>query len=100
MMNNPIHNNPKPKCLAKTRHGTLCKTACVKGKKRCRMHGGAKGSGAKIGNKNAFKHGRYSSEAIKMRLETNQLIKQYKAELKEIDEMIDFEDDEFNELYD
>ena len=28
------------------------------------MHGGAPGSGAPLGNKNALKHGRYTREAI------------------------------------
>jgi len=70
-------------CLAQTRYGTLCKTMPVKGKKRCRMHGGANGTGAPKGNRNAFKHGRYSAETIKMRLEANQLIRQYKAMMKE-----------------
>ncbi|WP_420705652.1 hypothetical protein [Porphyrobacter sp. CACIAM 03H1] len=34
----------------------------MKGKARCRMHGG-KGSGAPRGNRNAFKHGGRSDEA-------------------------------------
>jgi hypothetical protein len=28
------------------------------------MHGGAKGSGAPVGNQNAFKHGAYTREAL------------------------------------
>jgi uncharacterized protein YjcR len=31
------------------------------------MHGGAAGSGAPKGNKNALKHGRYTREAIEFR---------------------------------
>ncbi len=42
-----------PRCGAKTRSGTPCKSPAVRGKKRCRMHGGAFGSGAPRGNKNA-----------------------------------------------
>jgi hypothetical protein len=80
-----MKDNLKIKCFAKTRRGTLCEKLVVKGRNRCRMHGGAKGSGAKIGNKNALKHGRYSGEAILNRLETNQLIREYKAMMKEID---------------
>lgn len=80
-----MQNNLIKKCLAKTRKNTLCQIPPVIGKKRCRMHGGAKGSGAPKGSKNAFKHGRYSGDAIKMRLETNQLIREYKAMIKEID---------------
>jgi len=33
------------------------------------MHGGAFGSGAPKGNKNAFKHGTYTREAIEQRFE-------------------------------
>ncbi|WP_366932969.1 HGGxSTG domain-containing protein [Erythrobacter sp.] len=52
-----------PRCSAKTRKGTPCQSPAVKGKKkRCRMHGSAKGSGAPLGNQNAFKHGEYSHE--------------------------------------
>ena len=87
-----MKDNLESKCLAKTRHGTLCQKSPVQGKKRCRMHGGAKGSGAKIGNKNALKHGRYTAENIENHLKLNRFIKSCKEELKEIDKMIYFED--------
>jgi hypothetical protein len=51
-------------CGAKTRSGRPCRTPVVTGKKRCRMHGGAPGSGAPRNNKNALKHGMYTREAI------------------------------------
>jgi len=50
-----------PRCLAKTRRGTECQSPAVRGKRRCRMHGGAKGSGAQLGNRNAWKHGQRSA---------------------------------------
>ena len=50
-----------PRCLARTRSGAECRSPAVKGKQRCRMHGG-KGSGAPIGNRNARKHGGYSAK--------------------------------------
>ena len=31
-----------PRCGAKTRKGTPCRSPAVNGKRRCRMHGGAK----------------------------------------------------------
>ena len=31
------------------------------------MHGGAKGSGASVGNRNALKHGRYTTELLELR---------------------------------
>lgn len=52
-----------PRCGAKTRRGTSCMSPAVSGKKRCRMHGGAIGSGAPKGNQNALKHGYYTAEA-------------------------------------
>ena len=39
------------------------------------MHGGAEGSGAPIGNKNAYKHGRYSRHSIAQRREVRGLIR-------------------------
>ncbi len=53
-----------PRCGAKTRSGQPCKSPAVRGKRRCRMHGGAPGSGAPRGNRNALRHGAYTGEAI------------------------------------
>ena len=50
------------RCGAKTRVGDSCRAPAVRGKKRCRMHGGNK-SGAPNGNRNAWKHGDRSAEA-------------------------------------
>lgn len=80
-----MQDNLTTKCLAKTRRKTLCQTPPVTGKKRCRMHGGAKGSGAPLNNKNAFKHGRYSAESIQTRLEVTRLIRQWKAMAEEFE---------------
>jgi hypothetical protein len=52
-----------PRCGARTRAGRPCRTPPVTGRARCRMHGGAKGSGAPRGNRNALKHGRYTAAA-------------------------------------
>ena len=49
-----------PRCGARTRSGALCNSPAVAEKKRCRMHGGAHGSGAPRGNQNALKHGTYT----------------------------------------
>ena len=56
----------------------------VKGKRRCRMHGGAEGSGAPKGNKNALKHGLYTREAIEERRQLRQLIKASQEMLKDL----------------
>ena len=54
-----MHFDNAPRCGAKTKsnYGRPCRCPAVKGKMRCRVHGGAKGSGAKQGNRNALKHG-------------------------------------------
>jgi uncharacterized protein YjcR len=53
-----------PRCGAKTCSGNACRSPAVHGNKRCRMHGGAPGSGAPRANRNARKHGRFSREAL------------------------------------
>ena len=45
------------RCGAKTRAGGSCRAPAMRGKRRCRMHGGAPGSGAPRGNRNARRHG-------------------------------------------
>jgi hypothetical protein len=59
----------KFQCGAKTRSGRLCQNPPMGFGIRCRMHGGAPGSGAPIGNKNALKNGYYTREAIEARRE-------------------------------
>jgi hypothetical protein len=52
------------RCGAKTRAGHPCRQAAVRERGRCRMHGGAKGSGGPRGSRNGnFKHGVYTREA-------------------------------------
>jgi uncharacterized protein YjcR len=64
-----------PRCGAKTRSGAPCKAPTVRGKKRCRMHGGARGSGAPRANQNAVKYGRYRREAIEERASLREFLK-------------------------
>jgi uncharacterized protein YjcR len=62
------------RCGAKTRSGKPCRSPAVVGKRRCRMHGGAPGSGAPKGNQNALKHGNYTKSAIELRKQLRSLI--------------------------
>ena len=75
-----------PRCGAKTRSGRPCQAPAVKDKKRCRMHGGAKGSGAPIGNKNALKHGMYTREAMAERRAVRDMIRELDATLQSFEE--------------
>ncbi|MEY9122752.1 hypothetical protein ABH994_002009 [Bradyrhizobium yuanmingense] len=53
-----------PRCGASTRSGFACAAPAVRGKLRCRMHGGGRGSGAPRGNRNAATHGAFTPEGI------------------------------------
>ena len=48
-------------CGARLRNGGPCDARPAPGKRRCRNHGGAPGTGAPKGNKNALKHGAYTA---------------------------------------
>jgi len=74
-----------PRCGAKTRSGNPCSSPAVHGKKRCRMHGGAPGSGAPRGNKNAVKHGLYTKAAIDERRQVRALVRQSQKLLQNIE---------------
>jgi len=50
-------------CGAKTPGGP-CQAVPEEGRTRCRLHGGAKGSGAPKGNQNALKHGLTTKEQL------------------------------------
>ena len=72
-----------PRCGAKTRSGTPCRSPAM-ANRRCRMHGG-KSPGAPIGNVNARKHGLYSADAIAERRELAALIRSMRGLVKEVD---------------
>ena len=78
MANHPRNTGPMRsslRCGAKTRSGKPCMAPAVSGKKRCRMHGGAPGSGAPIGNQNALKSGLFTRDAIAERRALRDLIR-------------------------
>jgi hypothetical protein len=60
-----LHMHQAPLSLARTRWGTPCRSPAMKNG-RCRMHGGPS-PGAPKGNRNAFKHGCYSADAMARR---------------------------------
>jgi hypothetical protein len=56
----------------------------VHGKKRCRMHGGAPGSGAQKGNQNARRHGLFTGDAIAERKQIRALLGEARRLLREM----------------
>ena len=74
------------RCGTLTCKGTLGQAPAVRGKARCRMHGGAKGSGAPVGNENALKHGMYTKAALEEQKALRNMIRQMSESLREIEE--------------
>ncbi len=72
------------RCGAKTRCGCACRSPAVYGRKRCRMHGGAKGSGAPRANRNARKHGLFTRDAIAERRQIRTLLEKSRRLLDEM----------------
>lgn len=82
-----IENNPmqrpnrvysfmeSPRCGAKTRQNTACKSPSIRNKQRCRMHGG-KCRGAPIGNQYAIKNGFNTGKARELRKSVRVLLKE------------------------
>ena len=73
-----------PRCGAKIRDGGSCRSPAVRGKSRCRMHGGAPGSGAPGGNRNARKHGLFTGDAIAERKQIQALLGDARKLLQEM----------------
>jgi hypothetical protein len=87
MTHDPMHPAPvpvqlhlAPRCGARTRSGRPCQSPAVTGRRRCRMHGGAPGSGGPTGPRNGnYKHGRYSADAVASRRWLREQVRQVRA---------------------
>jgi hypothetical protein len=73
------------RCGAKTRSGQPCRAPAVHGKRRCRMHGGARGSGAQPGNRNAWKTGLHTREARAERRRVMKYIRDARSLMKQFE---------------
>ena len=85
----PVHQrlsrmNRAPRCGARTRGGSPCRSPAVKGKRRCRMHGGAAGSGGQAGNRNALKHGMRTAEVAGLRRAVRELLAEARALVEKV----------------
>ncbi len=76
--NDPMHRSlpmhQSPRCGARTRSGSPCRSPAVKGKRRCRMHGAY--AGPPKGNRNAWKHGGRSGEMLRLRRQVRELLRE------------------------
>jgi glucans biosynthesis protein len=82
--NEPERLLTAPRCGARTRSGEPCRAPAVRGRRRCRMHGGAEGSGAPKGERNGnYKHGHFTREAVELRRQIRALVAQMMASMEE-----------------
>jgi hypothetical protein len=71
------------RCGARTRAGHPCRQAAVRGRARCRMHGGAKGSGGPRGDRNGnFKNGLWTRESVRIRRTMRAKVREIRALLQ------------------
>jgi glucans biosynthesis protein len=71
------------RCRAKTRAGHPCRQTAIRGRGRCRMHGGAKGSGGPRGDRNGnFKHGLWTRANVAERRTMRAKVREIKALLQ------------------
>ena len=72
------------RCGAKIRSGGSCHAPAMRGKRRCRMHGGAPESGAPRRNQNARKHGLFTKVATAKRKQIQALLTDARKLLQEM----------------
>ena len=56
-----------PRCGAKTRRGTNCQCPAIRGRSRCRIHGGLSPGAPRGGQNGNFKDGFWTCEAVEVR---------------------------------
>nr|WP_283810411.1 HGGxSTG domain-containing protein [Bradyrhizobium guangdongense] len=74
-----------PRCGARTRSGAACCAPAARGKMRCRMHGGAEGSGAPRRNRNALKHGLFTKKSRAEQRQIRDLLGEVRMLLRELE---------------
>src|SRR5215470_16463720 len=75
MTSNPTKADMRSQCAARTKSGVPCRSPATK-KGRCRLHGGARGSGAPPGKRNGqYRHGERTKAAIAERQKFSALLK-------------------------
>ena len=77
----PVQFQKARQCGARTKSGKLCRSRATK-KGRCRLHGGASGSGGPAGERNGqYRHGERTKAAIAERQKFGALLKMLRAGL-------------------
>jgi hypothetical protein len=71
------HLSQAPRCAARTRAGTPCQSPAIRGRRRCRLHGGLS-PGAPKGSQNGnYKNGNWTAEALEERRWLRSLVRDF-----------------------
>jgi hypothetical protein len=76
MNGNPMHLAPR--CGAKTRQGTPCNAPAIRGRERCRMHGGRSPGRPAI-------HGKYTKANIERRREWFKCLRELRVMIEKVE---------------
>ena len=78
-----LSNWPEPGAVGREREPVTPEQAAVTGRARCRMHGGARGSGGPRGDRNGnFKHGVWTRENVETRMAVRAQIREIRTLLR------------------
>jgi glucans biosynthesis protein len=66
-----------PRCGAKTRAGGACQCPAIRGRKRCRLHGGRSPGAPRDRNNGNFKDGTFTAEAVEERQWLKSVVRTY-----------------------
>ena len=73
---------PEPALRCPDPPGQLVPGAGSEGQETMPEHGGARGSGAQVGNRNALKHGHYTREVLEFKRSVRELLRESAAKLE------------------
>ena len=78
---------PGQRCDAKTRKGTACQKPPIKGKRRCRLHGGLSSGPKSAEGKSRiaethYRHGRRSKKFVKMKAKIWKELREIEARMR------------------
>ncbi|WP_396605005.1 HGGxSTG domain-containing protein [Bradyrhizobium sp. YCK136] len=66
-----------PRCGAKTRAGTPCQSPAIRGRARCRIHGGLSPGAPRVERNGNFKSGYWTAESMEERRWIKEILRLY-----------------------
>ena len=90
-MDQPKHARARPPlCQARRKDGSLCRAYPLRGRKRCRSHGGRAGAPKAEAN-GAYRHGAFTEEAIALKRDAAQLLRDIRSTARDAGAEVDMD---------